>query len=161
MLITLSHEELSLLLFALEGAKSPTDSAPPKADSCEEGCPIIENIEETLCGHLLPRETQLARHLNNHMREAMIECGVFELMGTMAGAERALTSEEQSRLQNANVKLSMWNCQINLDEADFRLLLERLSKLPLSAWIVMPRALWRLKKKLKSSRQSVSSTSVS
>lgn len=145
---TLSHEELSLLLFTLEGEKLVGNA--PKLDSCEEACPIIESIEETLCGHEISRETQLSRHLNNHLREALIECGMFELMAaTGAGNGRALTGEEQSKLQNANARLNEWSCEINLDEADCHLLLESLSKLPRSAWIVMPRLLWRLKKKLK------------
>jgi len=154
MLLTLSHEELSLLLFTLEGAKPSTESE-PKLDSCEEACPIIESIEETLCGHEIPPETQLSRHLNNHLREALIECGMFELMAsTGAGIERALTAEEQLKLQNANAKLNQWSCQINLDDNDSRLLLESLSKLPRSVWIVMPRLLWRLKKKLKYAEKS-------
>lgn len=147
-LITLSHEELSLLLFTLEGAKAAEKT--PKIDSCEEACPIIESIEETLCGHEISRETQLSRHLNNHLREALIECGMFELIAvTGAGSQNSLTAEEQSRLQNANARLGEWNCQINLEDADCRLLLESLSRLPRSAWITMPRTLWRLKKKLK------------
>lgn len=146
--ITLSHEELSLLLFTLEGTKAVEST--PKIDSCEEACPIIESIEETLCGHEISRETQLSRHLNNHLREALIECGMFELIAaTAAGTQSAPTPEEQARLQNANARLGAWNCQINLEEADCRVLLESLSKLPRSAWITMPRTLWRLRKKLK------------
>lgn len=149
MLLTLSHEELSLLLFTLEGAKHSTRNE-PELDSCEEACPIIENIEETLCGHEIPRETQLSRHLNNHLREALIECGMFELMAATGGSDgRALTTEEQARLQTANARLNEWSCQINLDETDSRLLLESLSSIPRVAWLTMPRTLWRLRKKLK------------
>jgi hypothetical protein len=146
--ITLSHEELSLLLFTLEGPKAAESM--PGIDSCEEACPIIESIEETLCGYEISRETQLSRHLNNHLREALIECGLFELIAaTGTGTQKALTPEELARLQSANERLNSWNCQINLEDADRRVLFESLSKLPRSAWVTMPRTLWRLRKKLK------------
>ena len=45
--IELSHNEISLLVFAMEGG----NAAPvPDASSCEEVCPVVESVEELLCG---------------------------------------------------------------------------------------------------------------
>jgi hypothetical protein len=145
--ITLSHDEISLLLFALQGG----DSAPmPDASSCEEACPVVESVEELLCEGQVDPHQQLVRHLNNHLREAMIECGMFELMAAaQPGASRALSVEDPMKLQQVNERLAEWTCQIKLDEAERRLLSESLSRLPRSSWVMMPRTMWRLKKKLK------------
>src|SRR5215471_3404352 len=71
--IELTHTEMSLLLFALEGG----EAAPiPDASSCEEACPVIESVEELLCGGQLDAKQRLVRHLNNHLREVMIESGM-------------------------------------------------------------------------------------
>jgi hypothetical protein len=146
--VELSHQELSLLLFALEGAAAgaASDSAP----SCEEACPVIENLDELFGAGTLPHEKQLARHLGNHLREGLVESGMFELMA--AGAQdvaRGLTSEEQLKLTEINERLKQWRCRIKLAGPDRRLLNEAIFRLPRSAWISMPRTLWRLKKKLK------------
>jgi hypothetical protein len=145
--VELSHQELSLLLFALEGdAAQATDRAP----SCEEACPVVENLEELFGAHTLPHEKQLARHLANHLREALVESGMFELMG--AGATdgvREASVEGQAKLREINERLRQWRCQIKLGEPDKRMLSEAMSRLPRSAWISMPRTIWRLKKKLK------------
>ena len=75
--IELSHNEISLLVFAIEGG----NAAPiPDASSCEEACPVVESVEELLCGGTIDPKQQLVRHLNNHLREGLIECGMFELM---------------------------------------------------------------------------------
>ena len=87
---TLSHDEISLLLFALQGGAS---AAIPDLDSCEEACPVVESVEELLCGGQLDAQQQLVRHLNNHLREAMIECGVFELMAADQQRERCRGSK--------------------------------------------------------------------
>jgi len=145
---TLSHQEISLLLFALEGG----NAAPlPDASSCEEACPVIESVDELLCGGKLDPEQQLVRHLNNHLREGLIECGMFELMaeGQPNGAQ-ALSIEDQTRFRQVNQRLIEWTCQINLDNAERVVLYESLSRLPRSSWITMPRMIWRLRKKLKS-----------
>ena len=144
---TLSYDELSLLLFALQGG----DSAPmPDAASCEEACPVVESVEELLCGGQLDPQQQLVRHLNNHLREAMIECGMFELMATaQPGLAQALSVDDPMKLQQVNERLSQWTCQIKLDDAERRLLYESLSRLPRSSWIMMPRTMWRLRKKLR------------
>ena len=100
---TLSHYEISLLLFALQGG----DSAQlPDAASCEEACPVVESIEELLCGGQLDPQQQLVRHLNNHLREAMIECGMFELMAAaQPGAAQALPVDDPMKLQQVNERL--------------------------------------------------------
>ena len=133
----LTHHEISLLLFALQGG----DAAPmPDAASCEEACPVVESMEELLCGGQLDPRQQLVRHLNNHLREAMIECGMFELMAAV---------EDPAKLQRVNERLSAWACQIRLEDAERRVLRESLSRLPRSSWVMMPRTMWRLRKKLK------------
>ncbi|HLF84545.1 MAG TPA: hypothetical protein VI837_10255 [Blastocatellia bacterium] len=144
---TLSHNEISLLLFALQGG----EAAPaPDAASCEEACPVVESVEELLCGGQLDPQQQLVRHLNNHLREALIECGMFELMAaSQPGAAQAPSVEDPTKLQQVHERLARWTCQINLDDAERRVLHESLSRLPRSSWIMMPRTTWRLRKKLK------------
>lgn len=144
---TLSHDEISLLLFALQGGRA----APvPDAASCEEACPVIESVEELLCGGQLDPQQQLVRHLNNHLREAMIESGMFELMAAaQPGAAQALSVEDPMKRQQVHERLAAWTCQIKLDDTERRLLHESLSRLPPSSWVMMPRTMWRLRKKLK------------
>ena len=143
---TLSHNEISLLLFALQGEAATM----PDAASCEEACPVVESVEELLCGGQLDPKQQLVRHLNNHLREALIECGMFELMAAaQPGAAPALSVEDPTKLQQVNDRLSGWTCQIKLDHPERRMLYESLSRLPRSSWITMPRIVWRLRKKLK------------
>lgn len=145
---TLSHDEISLLLFALQGGSA----APmPDADSCEEACPVIESVEELLCGGKLDREQQLVRHLNNHVREALIESGLFELMAAaQQDAPQPPSPADQAKLRQVTAELARWKCQIKLDAEERQLLSKSLSRLPRSSWITMPRTMWRLRKKLKS-----------
>jgi hypothetical protein len=144
---TLSHSEISLLLFALQGG----DAAPlPDLDSCEEACPVIESVEELLCGGTIDPEQQLVRHLNNHLREALIESGMFELIAAaQSGTSEAGSADDPAKLQEVNHRLAAWTCQINLDDREQQLLYESISRLPRSSWITMPRTMWRLRKKLK------------
>jgi hypothetical protein len=142
---TLSHDEISLLLFALQGGVS---AAIPDAESCEEACPVVESVEELLCGGQLDARQQLVRHLNNHLREAMIECGVFKLMAAGHGEGQQMV-EKPMEPQQINQRLAAWNCEIKLDEEERKLLHESLSRLPRSSWVMMPRMMWRLRKKLK------------
>jgi len=144
---TLSHDEISLLLFALQGG----DSAPmPDTASCEEACPVVESVEELLCGGQIDPHQQLVRHLNNHLREAMIECGMFELMSAaQPGQAQALSVNDPMKLRQVNERLAAWTCQIKLDDAERRLLYESLARLPRSSWVMMPRMMLRLRKKLK------------
>jgi hypothetical protein len=149
--VEFTHEELSLMLYALEGGAAGA-AAKPDEPSCEEACPVVDHLEEMFGAHTLPPEKQLARHLNNHLREALIESGMLELMaGLQPGAERAFTTEEQAKLQQANSQLQQWSCAIKLAEPDKKMLSAAVSRLPRAAWFTMPRTLWRLKKKLKSS----------
>src|SRR4030095_3579786 len=128
---TLTHNEITLLLFALEGGSA----APmPDAESCEEACPVVESVEELLCGGQLDPHQQLVRHLNNHLREAMIDCGMFELMAAVqAGESQAPLIEDPLKLQQVNERLAAWSCQIKLDEAERQELSESLSRLPRSS----------------------------
>lgn len=146
--IELSHNEISLLLFALEGGSA----APmPDASSCEEACPVIESVEELLCGGKIDPKQQLVRHLNNHLREGLIETGMFELMAAaQPGGVQAASVHDPAKVQQVNERLSRWTCQIKLEDPERQVLYESVSRLPRSSWVTMPRMLWRLKKKLKS-----------
>ena len=144
MLVEFSHKELSLLLFALEGAAaSPQAQAP----SCEESCPVVENLEDLFGAGGLSHEKKLARHLNNHLREGLVECGMFEVLAL--GPVQSVSEQQQSRLKQANTRLENWSCKIELVADDRELLRAALARLPGSAWATMPRTLWRLRKKLK------------
>jgi hypothetical protein len=145
---TLSHDEISLLLFALQGG----EAAPmPDSSSCEEACPVVESVEELLCGGKLDPEQQLVRHLNNHVREALIASGIFELMAAARnGNGQALSAEQQARLNLANQQLKQWNCDVRLTNDERKVLADALRRrVPRSAWLMMPRTLWSLKKKLR------------
>ena len=145
--MTLSHHELTLLLFALQGG----DAAPlPDADSCEEACPVVESVEELLWGGALDPKQQLVRHLNNHLREGLIESGMFELMvAAQPGSAQPVSVEDPVKLQQVSERLAEWTCQVEIEDADRRLLFEFLLQLPRSSWLTMPRTMWRLRKKLK------------
>jgi hypothetical protein len=139
-----SHQELTLLLFALEGGRAGAESEP----SCEEACPVVENLERQF---LNPTgEKQLARHLSNHLREALIESGMLDLMATLKGSGGAqLSAEDRARLDRANERLRRWSCEIKLDGREVELLRKAVSGLPRSAWLSIPRTLWGLRKKLR------------
>ena len=145
MLTEFSHKELSLLLFSLEGAAAA--SREPQAPSCEEACPVVEDLEDLFGAGGLPHEKKLARHLNNHLREGLVECGMFEVLAL--GPVQSFSDEQQSRLKQANAQLENWSCKIELAADDRELLRAALTRLPGSAWATMPRTLWRLRKKLK------------
>jgi hypothetical protein len=145
--IRLSHEEISLLLFALQGGQP---AAVPDASSCEDACPVAESLEDLLCGGKIEPEQQLVRHLNNHVRDALMQSGVFELMATADGSSmEQLSEDQQAKLNLANQRLSEWSSAIKLNDNEKALLLEALSRMPRSAWLMMPRTLWKLKRKLK------------
>lgn len=145
--ITLSHDEISLLLFTLQGGTA----APLRdAESCEEACPVVESVEELLCGGKLDPEQQLVRHLNNHVREALIESGLFELMAAARnGNDQALSAEQQAKLKAANERLKQWRSDVRFSDDERKLLTDALSRMPRSAWLMMPRTLWHLRKKLR------------
>lgn len=145
---TLSHDEISLLLFALQGG----EAAPmPDETSCEEACPVVESVEELLCGGTLDPEQQLVRHLNNHIREGLIESGLFELMAAARnGNDQSSLAEQQSQLNVANQRLKQWHSDVRLSNDERKLLADVLRRrVPRSAWLMMPRTLWRLRKKLR------------
>jgi hypothetical protein len=145
--LQLSHEEISFLLFVLESSRQ----TPEPEGACQEVCPVVESVEQLLCGGEISAEQQLVRHLNNHVREGLIECGMFELLAAVApgdGDQRSIG--EADKLQLANTKLSRWSCEIKLNESERRMIVEAIKRLPLSAWISMPRTLWILRRKLKS-----------
>src|SRR5262249_47156700 len=103
MLTELSHQELSLLIFILEGAgavpEMPSDTHP----SCEEACPVVEHFEALFEDGAIPREKKLLNHLGNHLREGLIECGMFDLMArTRPGVEHAPSAEDREKLQQVN-----------------------------------------------------------
>lgn len=141
-----SHQELTLLMFALEGVNAPAERGPGEP-SCEEACPVVENLEQALGGRGLPPEKNLARHINNHLREGMLECGMLDLLGK--GAGDAPSEEDRAKMIEVGERLKNWTCSIRLEEAERLMLLDAFSRLPRSAWVSMPRAMWRLRKKLK------------
>ena len=146
-LIKLSHDEISLLLFSLQGGSA---AAPPDAESCEEACPVVESVEDLLCGGKIDPEQQLIRHLNNHVREALIESGLFELMAAARNANGQTLGEGQhSKLELANQRLKEWRSEVRFSDDERNALADALNRMPRSAWLTMPRTLWRLKKKLR------------
>jgi hypothetical protein len=144
-LVEFSHKELSLLVFALEGATARNNEA--RSQSCEESCPVVEDLEDLFGASGLSHEKRLARHLNNHLREGLVECGMFEILAL--GPQATLSGEQQAKLLQANRRLESWNCEIELVADDRELLREAIGRMPGSAWASMPRTLWRLRKKLK------------
>ncbi len=144
--IELTHNEISLLLFALEGGSA---ALIPDASSCEEACPVIDSVEELLCGGKIDPKQQLVRHLNNHLREGLIETGMFELMAAaQPDGAQASSVYDSAKVQQVNERLLRWTCQIKLEDPERQLLYESVSRLPRSSWVTMPRMMWRLRKKL-------------
>jgi hypothetical protein len=145
----MTHRELSLLVFALERA-SAAGTESNESPSCEEACPVADHFEALFESGLLTHEKRLVNHLNNHLRDGLIECGAFEqIAAQQTGAAQTLSTEEQAKILDINERLNNWRCRIKLDEADKRLLYQSIARLPRSAWISMPRTLWRLRNKLK------------
>lgn len=148
MMTQLSHQELSLLLFALEGAESAPVASSAAEPSCEEACPVVDHLEE-MFGAQSP-EKRLVSHLNNHLREGMLECGFLEVMDKIkAGDLQPLTTEDQMKVQQVQDRLKTWNCEIKFEEDERELLRKAFSRFPHAAWISMPRTLWRLRKKIR------------
>jgi hypothetical protein len=141
--IEISYKELTLLRFSLEGGRI-TPGTPAAEISCEEACPAFDQLRDLLDKEPLPPEKELARHLDAHLREAMIECGLLEVAGTVSNL-----SERQDAVGRINERLTGWKCRLELAEGELRILSQALRRLPASAWISMPRVIWRLRKKLK------------
>jgi hypothetical protein len=147
MMTQLSHQELSLLLFALEGAEPAPVAGSAPEPSCEEACPVVDHLEE-MFGTISP-EKKLISHLNNHLREAMLECGYLEIMDKITGNPQMMPAEDQLQIQRMNEKLKYWSCEIKFDDSEKELLNKAFGQFPRAAWISMPRTLWRLRKKLR------------
>ena len=141
-----SHQELTLLMFALDGGDASGQNG-ERAPSCEDACPVVENLEQALGGRRLTPEKHLAQHINNHLREGMLECGMLDFVGQ--GSDPNPSEEERVKLIEVGERLRNWTCSIRLEEAERLLLLDAFSRLPRAAWVSMPRAMWRLRKKLK------------
>jgi hypothetical protein len=151
-----SHDELSLLVFVLEGC--PDDGAVAAVPSCKEACPVISNIDEAFGGGAVASEKILARHLSNHLREGLIECGLLELAEPGGvGFSQALSHADSATVQRVNARLRQWRCEIKLDCEQLGILSDAVRRLPRSAWLTMPRTLWRLRRKLNSARERQSS----
>ena len=138
-----SYKELNLLLFALTGGPAAFDPAAVDS-SCETACPILESTAQLPEGGPVSGKERLTRHLNNHLREGLIQCGMFEHL-----AACSVESTVQADLDLVNRKLGSWWCEINLEAPERTLLKQSLSGLPSSAWISMPVSLWRLRRKLR------------
>jgi hypothetical protein len=146
-----SHQELTLMTFALEGGAQPHAGHSRDSPSCEESCPVVESLEESLGVATLSPDKQLLRHLNNHVREGLIESGLFELMANQLepNGHSVTPAVHEASFRDAQERLIGWRCEMKLSDSDRRLLLSAISHLPWSAWISMPRTLWRLRRKLK------------
>jgi hypothetical protein len=149
--LELTHEELSLLLFALQGREGGGAAQDFSGDdrSCESACPVADHFEALFDGGEISSDKKLIHHLNTHLREGLIECGAFELMASAQANDREVSAEEHARMRRVNERLKGWRCEMKLDKEDRRLLYESMSRLPRAAWLSMPRTIWRLKKKLK------------
>jgi hypothetical protein len=143
----LSHQDLNILLFALEGAKPAPVAVSTSEHTCEDACPIVDHLDE-MFGEMTA-ERKLVNHLNNHLREGMFECGFLEVMDKL-NAEQ-LSQEDLLKVQQVNGRLQSWHCEINFNADETSLLQEAFSRLPRSAWVTMPRTLWQLRKKLRTS----------
>jgi hypothetical protein len=151
MLIEFSHKELTLVLFAMEGGEP---LAPPDPDRCapdHSDCPIVETLEEGF-DRGLSAEKQLAQHLGKHLRQGWIDCGLLQAAGPDGNAQTVDLEAQTDQLKKMHLLLSGWTCRIELDPTERRNLYDVVGKLPRSAWITMPRTIWRLRKKLKAGK---------
>jgi hypothetical protein len=115
-------------------------------------CPVVGRIEQAFDLGGGNEKEKLARHLKEHLSEALIECGAFEMLrssGQHQNPARPSSSPDESTVRLINERLANWSCSFRIDESERRLLLESLASLPVSAWLSMPGLLWRLKRKLK------------
>jgi len=151
--ITLSHRELSLALFALEGGNLPAAVDDPCSPD-EHACPVADSLEEMFGARSMAPEKKLARHLTQHLQQGWLECGLMSMgPGGEMGPVQMAPLEQTSREQQASARrmadnMKRWSCEIDLDSEERRLLSEAIGRLPRSAWISMPRTMWRLRKKL-------------
>lgn len=149
--VEFSHQELTLALFALEGGE-PGRLAEEACSPDDDACPVVERIAD-LFEHTLAPEKRLSRHLDKHLRQSWVECGLLDVLGPASGESGRTSTEEAAELSELNQRLREWRCEIQLEDAERLDLSRALSRLPRSAWITMPRTLWRLKRKLKPSKK--------
>ncbi|HEY6333034.1 MAG TPA: hypothetical protein VI756_27170 [Blastocatellia bacterium] len=140
--VEFSHHELSLALFALEGGTAPSVPVDP-CSTASEDCPIVEQLEETFGWRGLSPAERLARHLSKHLRQAWVESGLLDLQKE---SDLQISKSDMTELQR---RMEGWRCSVVLEAPDRGLLYEAIAKLPRSAWIAMPRTMWRLKRKLR------------
>jgi hypothetical protein len=149
--VEFSHQELTLALFALEGGE-PGRLAGEACSLDDDACPVVERIAD-LFEHTLAPEKRLSRHLDKHLRQSWVECGLLEVLGPASDESGRTSSDKAAELSEMNQRLREWKCEIQLEDAERLDLSGALSRLPRSAWITMPRTLWRLKRKLKLSKK--------
>src|SRR5215510_2069918 len=92
--VEFSHQELTLALFALQGGE-PARAADAACAPDDDACPIVERIGD-LFEHTLPREERLSRHLDKHLRQSWVECGLLDLMGGTAPGEAMPPSADKT-----------------------------------------------------------------
>ncbi|HKV41581.1 MAG TPA: hypothetical protein VJX67_20420 [Blastocatellia bacterium] len=145
--VEFTHQELSLLLFALDGGELPrtvTDPCDPK----EAACPVVESLEEVFGARNLAPEKKLARHLGQHLRQGWVDCGLLH----MIPAEETADPRENNQIPNVmslNSKLKDWRCEVTLDSQEHDILSGAILRLPRTAWMSMPLMMWRLRRKLR------------
>jgi hypothetical protein len=150
-IVEFSHQELTLVLFALEGGE-PGRLAEEACSPDDDACPVVERIAD-LFEHTLAPEKRLSRHLDKHLRQSWVECGLLEVLGPASGESGRTSTDKAAELSELNQRLREWRCEIQLEDAERLDLSRAISRLPRSAWITMPRTLWRLKRKLKPSKK--------
>lgn len=112
---------------------------------------MVGRIEQAFGLSATTDEEKLARHLKEHLSQALIECGAFEMLsgGQYPDSAHASPPKDDLSVRLINGRLAQWSCRLRIGEKEKRLLLESLASLPASAWLSMPGLLWRLKRKLK------------
>src|SRR5260370_30917781 len=94
--VEFSHQELTLALFALDGGE-PGRSAEEACSPDDDACPVVERIGD-LFEHTLPGEKRLSRHLDKHLRQSWVECGLLEVMGPVPAESGRTPAEKAAEL---------------------------------------------------------------
>src|SRR5262245_61387397 len=151
--MNLSHRELSLALFALEGGDLPASVEDPCSPD-EHACPVADSLDELFGARQMTPEKKLARHLAQHLQQGWLECGLMNMRMADhdqpgASAEH-ISREQQLSARRMAENMKKWTCEIELGSEERQLLYEAIGRLPRSAWISMPRTMWRLRRKVRS-----------
>ena len=153
MTINLSHRELSLALFALEGSVLPANVEDPCSPD-EHACPVADSLEEMFGARNLTPKKRLARHLTQHLQQGWLECGLMNMRKTdheqLGTSNERIAREQELYATRMAENIRKWSCEIELDSEEQRLLSEAIGRLPRSAWLSMPRTMWRLRRKVRS-----------